>query len=544
MSIDSLSLINETFSSTPTPIANPFSIMMESDLPAVISSHDSLEVRIIFDGVTPGTFQSRIIAYSNLETISLIIRGEVASQNNVNEILLPEGTSLVISTITDQVERPWDIEIAPDGYLWVTERDLGQVKRINPENGNQNIVLTLEPGLKPPAVGSNGGLLGIAIHPDFNNDKPWVYLAHTNIQFRQVLSRFEFNGSELVNRMELLSVQDSVNNYGSRISFLADTSLLWTTGTDGSGYAQNSSSLAGKIIRISEDGSVPQDNPFANSANENEQYIYSLGHRNIQGLHVEETEDNPRVFASEHGEIQNDEINLIVAGENYGWPDYEGWTSDSDMMNRPPLATYDLAPTGIALYNHEAIPEWQNTLLVGTNKGQRLLALTLNEDGELIDHDPDRPVFSTLQLTENNQYFFYNNGFPDRPRDIEVDELGRVYLAMFGTGGTDRILRLENQHFTSVERSSSSPYSIFLSENYPNPFNPTTRISFELPQAELVQLKVYNMLGQEVASLIDGRMNSGSHSVNFDAGTLPSGVYIYRLVAGNQSIVKKMMLIK
>ena len=97
---------------------------------------------------------------------------------------------------------------------------------------------------------------------------------------------------------------------------------------------------------------------------------------------------------------------------------------------------------------------------------------------------------------------------------------------------------------TSVEESNEIPASLELSQNYPNPFNPSTNISFELPQSELVQLKVYNMLGQEVANLIDGRMNSGKHTVNFDASQLSSGVYIYRLVAGNQSITKKMMLIK
>lgn len=94
------------------------------------------------------------------------------------------------------------------------------------------------------------------------------------------------------------------------------------------------------------------------------------------------------------------------------------------------------------------------------------------------------------------------------------------------------------------ETDLDDPYSISLSQNYPNPFNPSTSISFELPEAGLIQLKVYNLLGQEVANLVDGKMNSGTHTVNFDASQLSSGVYIYRLVAGNQSITKKMMLIK
>ena len=83
-----------------------------------------------------------------------------------------------------------------------------------------------------------------------------------------------------------------------------------------------------------------------------------------------------------------------------------------------------------------------------------------------------------------------------------------------------------------------------LDQNYPNPFNPSTNISFELPSASVVQLKVYNLLGQEVASLVDGRLNSGNHSVNFDASTLSSGVYIYRLSSGGMSYSRKMILVK
>ncbi len=109
----------------------------------------------------------------------------------------------------------------------------------------------------------------------------------------------------------------------------------------------------------------------------------------------------------------------------------------------------------------------------------------------------------------------------------------------------DTIVKTALERITvSNEEDKASPMSIFLSQNYPNPFNPSTSISFELPQASIVQLKVYNLLGQEVANLVDGRVNSGNHTVNFDARLLASGIYIYRLITGSQSITKKMMLIK
>ncbi|MGA9120391.1 MAG: T9SS type A sorting domain-containing protein [Bacteroidota bacterium] len=86
--------------------------------------------------------------------------------------------------------------------------------------------------------------------------------------------------------------------------------------------------------------------------------------------------------------------------------------------------------------------------------------------------------------------------------------------------------------------------SFKLDQNYPNPFNPSTLIEFNLPKASNVELKVFDMLGQEVATLIHGNLAVGQHSVTFNAKNLASGVYIYRLTAGSNVDVKKMVLMK
>jgi hypothetical protein len=83
-----------------------------------------------------------------------------------------------------------------------------------------------------------------------------------------------------------------------------------------------------------------------------------------------------------------------------------------------------------------------------------------------------------------------------------------------------------------------------LSQNYPNPFNPTTKINYELQITNYVNLGVYNLLGQKVATLVNERQKAGHHQVEWDASGFASGVYYYRIKAGEFQDVKKMILIK
>lgn len=117
-------------------------------------------------------------------------------------------------------------------------------------------------------------------------------------------------------------------------------------------------------------------------------------------------------------------------------------------------------------------------------------------------------------------------------------------INQFGTGLWSSTARFKVIDASSVGDLPSLPLEYKLMGNYPNPFNPTTRIQFSLKEAGFVSLKIYNILGAEVKTLINGRMKEGGHYVDFDGSQLPSGAYIYRLEAGGNKLSGKMILMK
>jgi len=112
-----------------------------------------------------------------------------------------------------------------------------------------------------------------------------------------------------------------------------------------------------------------------------------------------------------------------------------------------------------------------------------------------------------------------------------------------GWGAYSTVRRL-NTLFTGVDDKHSIPTEFRLHENYPNPFNPSTRIDYELPKESRVSLTVYNTLGEVIARLVDDVRPAGYYTVTFDASGLASGVYFYRLNAGDVTLLKKMLLVK
>ncbi len=355
------------------------------------------------------------------------------------------NTEVDTNTIASNLDTPWEIIWGPDDMIWITERK-GLVSRIDPESGHKEVLLDI---IEIVDEGIENGLLGMALHPNFEHpDSQFVYLVYTiYTQARsERLVRYTFDTDTLIDEVILLDgIHSILYHAGSRLQILPDRTILMTTGDAGSsGVSQDTSALAGKILRINPDGSVPDDNPIPGN------YLWSLGHRNAQGLVLA---SNGILYSSEHGPANDDEINIIEKGRNYGWPDVQGFCDleyeqtycTAHNIKEPIYAwTPTLAVCGLDYYDHDAIPEWKNSLLLATLKARRIVAMKLSQDGR-----------SVLQ---EEQFF---KEWWGRLRDICISPDGRVFIGVSngdGRGtepGDDRIIEiaaLNVQEYCSSEQ--------------------------------------------------------------------------------------------
>lgn len=261
--------------------------------------------------------------------------------------------------LAENLNIPWAMDFLPNNTMIFTQRG-GDVSLLD-NNGVKNI------GHINVTANGESGLLGVAVDPQFSKNK-YIYLYYTSATGNRV-SRFVLN-DKLENETVILNniPSASIHN-GGRIKFGPDGQLYITTGdANNRTAAQDINSLSGKILRINKDGSVPADNPFKN-------YVYTYGNRDPQGLAW--NPNNGILYESEHGETQNDEINILVAGGNYGWPIYQG--NNKAPGYQSPFSVYTnftLAPSGMAFYN--------NKLYIAGLRGSQVRQINLSENGTSI----------------------------------------------------------------------------------------------------------------------------------------------------------------
>jgi len=319
-----------------------------------------------------------------------------------------------LETWAEGLVLPWSIAFLPDGSALVTELG-GQLRRLDATG------TVSEPIENVPAVyfAGQGGLFDVLPHPDFSRNQ-LIYLSYAQ-------GRMKNNGTAIArarlvdNHLEEVEVifrnftrKDTAVHYGGRMAFLADGTLLLTTG-DGFDYresAQDVTSGLGKLIRINDDGSAAQGNPFPESP-----YVYSYGMRNQQGLAVSRS---GVIWLHEHGPRGGDELNRIEPGVNYGWPaitfgkDYNGavispYTEWEGMAQPVHYWVPSIAPSGLTIYEGNLFPEWKGDLFLGA----------------LVDHEVRRLDLSGGKVIGEEALF---SELDARIRDVRTGPDGALYI--------------------------------------------------------------------------------------------------------------------
>lgn len=428
-----------------------------------------------------------------------------------------DSTVLQTEVIADQLDTPWEIIWGPDEWLWVTERE-GRVIRINPETGETKQLLQLTNIYRFQAA----GLLGMALHPNFT-DTAQVFMVYTyndGEKAKEKLVRYTYQDDMLVDPLVLIdNIPAATIRNGSRIIATPDRKIIMTTGDiNQPKLAQDTSSLNGKTLRVNFNGSIPEDNPIAGS------YIWSRGHRNPQGLVLAE---NGLLYSSEHADKNDDEINIIEKGSNYGWIDVQGFCDTPEeeaYCNKYQIReaitawTPSIAPCGLEYYNHDTIPEWKNSLLLATLKHDDLRVLKLSEDG--------------LSIVSEEIYFDNHFG---RLRDICVAPNGDLYIATsnrhdatansgFPIPTDDKIIRIRVANEPAY-RSKNNVVRV-----YPNPFSSSTSIkidqSYSFSNADNLRFQIFDHTGQLVKEV----SISAEQVTQINKATLREGGYFYQLI--------------
>ncbi len=339
-----------------------------------------------------------------------------------------------VEIVAEGLESPWAVVPLPEGNLFITERP-GRLRVI--EGGVLREAPV--PGVPEVAYRGQGGLLDMTLHPEYTDNR-WVYLAYTADTDRGMMTRvarFEDTAEGLKNMQVVFAGfpgGDAPKHFGCRIRFGADRKLYVTLGERGQGRrAQDLMDLNGKTLRLNDDGTAPADNPFVGREDARPE-LFTYGNRNSQGMAVHPV--TGWIFQTEHGPSWSDapgggdEVNLMVAGGNYGWPLVHHRKTLAGVI--PPLVEYTpaIAPAGCTFYTGERFPEWDGDFFFANLAGKKLVRLKF-EGPNVVGQE------------------FLLEGAYGRLRDVTQGADGMLYILTsdtdaYGPGraGGDRLIRL------------------------------------------------------------------------------------------------------
>jgi len=374
-----------------------------------------------------------VIGRASLATAAALLLAAPAAA----QVVRTEAESFRVVTVVERLEHPWSLAFLPDGRMLVTER-AGRLRIVGRDG---KLVAQPVAGLPKIEEYGQGGLLDVALHPRFA-ENGLVYLSFAERGdggYGTAVLRGRLAGAGEDARLEGVEViyrqapkSRTGRHFGSRLVFDRAGFLYVTQGDRGEqDRAQKLDDLAGKVVRLHDDGRIPNDNPFVARAGARPE-IFTLGNRNVQGAALHPV--TGELWAHEHGPQGGDEVNVLRAGVNYGWPvitygaNYGTGTKIGEGTSKPGLAqplhywVPSIAPSGMAFYTGDRFPGWKGDLFVGALRDELLVRLRF--DGEKVTRE-ERMLQGTL----------------GRIRDVRQGPDGFLYLAIDSSSGA--IVRLE-----------------------------------------------------------------------------------------------------
>lgn len=352
-----------------------------------------------------------------------LIAGEVNS----------EKYTFHVEEIVSGLSHPWGLAFLPNGNMLVTERT-GDLRIIE----NLRLRKQAISGLPKIKQRGQGGLLDIALHPDFENNQT-IYLSYAGINtqglstevLRGRLEDYALKNIEVIFQAEPKT--SGGRHFGGRLVFDNQGYLYISLGDRGDqDRAQELDNHIGTLIRLHANGSLPSDNPFVGDGSVKPE-IYSYGHRNIQG--ATKHPETGKIWLHEHGPQGGDEINISKPGINYGWPvitygvNYGlgtkiGLGTQKEGLEQPIYHwTPSIAPSGMTFYTGNEFPDWRDNLFVGSLKFGLLLRLVIKDN----------------QVVHEERMLDKKYG---RIRDVRQGPDGTLYLLTDERNGA--VLRLSN----------------------------------------------------------------------------------------------------
>jgi glucose/arabinose dehydrogenase len=338
-----------------------------------------------------------------------LLSGAALAEPLVSKDPPPAATGVRLAVVAEGLSNPWGLAFLPDGGMLVTERR-GQLRLVRDGQIDPRPIA----GVPTVHAMGQGGLLDIALHPDFARNR-LVYLSHAEgtaqaNRTRLVRATYDAEAHALRDPRTVFEVaRDKPGNahFGSRILFLPDGTLLLSIGDGGNPpnaldgrlireNAQDRSSHLGKVLRLAADGSVPPDNPFLGQPGIRPE-IFTWGHRNNQGLAWDPIRNT--IWANEHGSMAGDEVNRLERGRNYGWPavsysvEYRGGAQIGSGRSAPGMADPAVvwltttAPSGLVVYTGDRFPSWRGDLFSGGLRSMDVRRIRLDQAGQVVGEE-------------------------------------------------------------------------------------------------------------------------------------------------------------